>query len=422
MNYLDMRLFVAILLLGTTWAFPAHGEQNGLAEMLRMADSHSPMIRAAQERVKAAEAKIPQSLMLMDPMVGIKYYNIPAPGRDLGTANMIMYQYAQKIPFPLKIVSKRDAAGNRVDMEKENFRMTRLMVHADVKRLYFGLWSIDRRVRAMEDTLSVLERTERLTELRYRSGKTMFMDVLKIQVETAKLSAEVKAIRLKKKPLLLEMEQALGKGSEPGKVGDAVFKDLPLEGEDVDQMISKAMNFRPELKMREAELREMRSEYRLSVLDWFPDLTLMVEPYYMAGSFIQQDVSFSISLPIWGLTNQRPMNQEMYAKVLEAEAMLLHTRNKTKTEVAQAYERAAGAEFRLQALRDEAVPKSRAALRVAERAYQAGSISFIDLLDTVRMVLMQEMDYAMAVENLGMNLGHLETLIGQEIYLGGDRP
>lgn len=420
MTTLCRSLTMVILLFGLI--LPAHAESNGLSELLRVADSHSPMIVAARERVKAAESKIPQSLMLMDPMVGIKYYNIPAPGWNLGNANMVMYQYSQKIPFPLKVVSKRDAAGNRVDMEKENFRMTRLMVHADVKRLYYGLWSIDRRVRALEDTLSVLERMERLTELRYRAGKTMFMDVLKIQVETAKLRAEVKAIRLKKKPLQLEMEQALGKLGEPVKEQGDVFKELPLDGEDVDQMISKAMNYRPELKMREAELREMRSEYRLSVLDWFPDLTLMVEPYYMGGNFIQQDVSFSISLPIWGLTNQRPMNQEMYAKVLEAEAMLLHTRNKTKTEVAQAYERAAGAEFRLQALRDEAVPKSRAALRVAERGYQAGAITFLDLLDTVRMVLMQEMDYAMAVEDLGMNLGHLETLIGQEIYLGGDRP
>ena len=69
--------------------------------------------------------------------------------------------------------------------------------------------------------------------------------------------------------------------------------------------------------------------------------------------------------------------------------------------------------------RDTLLPKARQSLRASETAFRAGTVAFLDVIDTVRILLDFELSYERALADRAQSLAKVEMLIGRELPRGG---
>src|SRR4030095_203580 len=116
-----------------------------LEEAVTNALQQNPELKAMQKDVEAAQAKIPQARSWDDPMVGVRFYQVPFSG-SFDDAADIDYIVSQKFPFPgkKKAASQIPYHDYLHHIEALGGRGRELL--RDVKTAYFALFSAERTI------------------------------------------------------------------------------------------------------------------------------------------------------------------------------------------------------------------------------------------------------------------------------------
>ncbi|MFA5554996.1 MAG: TolC family protein, partial [Phycisphaerae bacterium] len=61
------------------------------------------------------------------------------------------------------------------------------------------------------------------------------------------------------------------------------------------------------------------------------------------------------------------------------------------------------------------IPKSQELVQASESAYRAGTIDFLSLIDSQRMLLQYKLDYERSITNYQQKIAELEMLIGKDL-------
>lgn len=148
-----------------------------------------------------------------------------------------------------------------------------------------------------------------------------------------------------------------------------------VAGADVGDLISKHP------RLRAARAREVARAAALlySRSNAYPDLTvgLGVRRFEIAGDALVANIS--VPLPFFD-RNQDSI-KAAGARVDSADASVFAARTRLAAELGQTLARAHGAELRLEALRDEALPAAIEAERVTRQGYEAGKFNLTTVLD-----------------------------------------
>ena len=128
-------------------------------------------------------------------------------------------------------------------------------------------------------------------------------------------------------------------------------------------------------------------------------------------------VSLSMNLPIWrakyaaGEREARARYQAAVAARVQQENSLVSTVQRTLFEHRDA-------ERKISLYRDVLIPKARESIGSTERAFRAGSASFLDLVDAERSLLEFELSFERALASRAQRLAELEMLVGRTLPRG----
>ncbi|GAH83671.1 unnamed protein product, partial [marine sediment metagenome] len=89
--------------------------------------------------------------------------------------------------------------------------------------------------------------------------------------------------------------------------------------------------------------------------------------------------------------------------------------NTLNAELALAVFRFRDAERKIDLYRDTLLPKARQSVKATEASFRAGGGTFLDLIDTQRILLEFELAYERALASRMQRLAELEKLVGKEI-------
>jgi cobalt-zinc-cadmium efflux system outer membrane protein len=381
-----VKLFIVFALL-----FRATPPDPALDALVAAAIGKTPELAAARAAVEAAKRRIEPAGTLADPMLSTTYQN---DGRafSLGNAegSFVGLMVSQPLPWPGKLaLAGRAAASEAAEVESGMLGRAALDVEARVRNAWYDLALARELDRLIEERRETARQIEETTRGRYAAGLAVQQDVLRAQVELARID-ELKATqRAAIATRVAELSRLTGDAAFEATLPEVA--PLPPAAD----VIADALRRSPEAAAARQSIESGRLRVDIAKKNFLPDFVVsggsMYRGHFEMGPMWQ--VGVGISLPLWIEKRQQNQLAEARARVdgqtAQADVVARELELRTRQRIAQL-----DAANDVAALyREKVVPLDQLSLESALASYRAGKVPFVTVLDAVNALYADRASY-----------------------------
>lgn len=371
---------------------------------------HNPQIEAAREQTSQARARRVTALSIPDPALSAsiddqpKFFNLGAGGsRNVGID--------LAIPFPTRTRLAGKVATADIHATEANTKLQQQVIAATTSATYDSLL-VARRQRAILIELRGLSNDFlSRTQARFNAGTVPRLDVVRAQVDVAQADNALIANERDIANAQAALNRLLGRVvGAPIAPTDSL--DVPPALPDSTILERVALGARPELAQAQSEQAGQRSTTSLLKQFWLPDLTFGVSHDYLQPGSPVFSTGFALPLPTFFWQHTKGEIAESQHRERELAASYRDLRAQVTQDVRSAYANANTALKQALFLRDELVPASRQAFRIASASYALGGSSALEVLDTRRDLQDALSQLAAALADANASRADLERALG----------
>jgi outer membrane protein TolC len=372
---------------------------------VRLAGERRDELQAARARTRAGEARPAIVSALADPMISPSLDHLPFM---LGGANVSVTIEQQ---FPLSGIRQHRRASALADVDRLRAEVDRTALDVGIQAANAFLMLQERRrtVTLVAEQLTFARDVVTAANARYASGTAPQSDVLRAEVEVARLEALARALvsEVRAAEAMLNTSLAL----------DADLPVPPLAPVALEQavppwsVIKGALTTRPELAAGRAEVARADAEVQVMRDMFRPMATIRSGPAYTMTDGNGWMAMVGVSLPIW--------RGKLRAGVAEAQAMRAMSEADLRAMTRMIEGDAAVAVSQLQAARDrqtaitaDVLPRARMAINPAVAGYSAGQLPLVSVIEAVQALWLVQADLIAADTELGLAWVRLGRAIG----------
>ena len=376
-----------------------------LNDVVRLAGERRDEIEAARSRVRAGEARPAIVSALEDPMISPSLDHLPFTfeGADVSVA------VEQR--FPLSGVRRHRRLGALADVQRlrAETRRTVLDVGLQAANAFLMLQERRRSSVLVEEQLTFARDVVTAANARYASGVAPQADVLRAEVEVARLMSLAGALSGERRAAEAMLAAALALEAD---VAIPPLEQRPPTSPVPDWTVIKAaLSERPELAAGRAEIARADAEV-LVMRDMFrPMATIRTGPSYTMGDGKGWMAMVGLSLPIW--------RGKLRAGVAEAESMrsmaqadLRAMARMLEGEAAAAVGQVQAAHARRESIASDVLPRARMSIEPAMAGYTAGRVPLVSVIEAVQALWQVQGDLIAADTELGLAWTRLGRAIG----------
>ena len=392
-----------------------------LGELYAQIQRVNPKAAAARSLARAVEARIPGTKRPPDPVLqlGFMNYNV-ADLAPMPTIGMPQLQLMQMLPLGGKLTlagRSAEAAAAATDARAQDVLWE---VRSAAAMAFYDLYATDRALDVARETLRLLEDIEKTAEAMYRVGEGRQTDVLRAQVEIAKMAEDTLRMHAMRETMVARLNALLDRemATPVGVVLLPAFPEAVPTRASLDSIASMA---RPMIRAGLEDVRAAEASERLARKEIWPDLQVGVQYAQRAGEMDggterMGSLMFGATIPVFARDRQLKMRDEAGAMKQMALADLASMRAETRGKIGEAYANLARARTLAKLYRTTVLPQAEATVASALSAYRAGTVDFMTLLDD-RMTVNKYRQELYALEaDEGKAWADLEMLTGRELF------
>jgi outer membrane protein TolC len=337
---------------------------------------------------------------------------------DMPDAREQMIALSQTVPWPGKLVIGGRVAEGEAEAGLRRYEAARLALTYRVKSAYYEQWYLGRAIAVARENLDLTRAAEATVRTRYRAAAAEYADLLKAQVEVARNEDGLRELEAMRGPVAARLNYELGRpaGAPPAEAGDAPPPER-LAASD-DEVLTWIEARSPELAVMDAQIRAARDSTALARRGPLPDLMLSAGPTFMEQDGMDREEGFKVgvglTLPLW-FGRYRAANREARARFAAARLSREEAFNRIGSEARMALFAMRDADRKVRLYREAIVPRAEQAAETARTAYAAGRVPFVELADSLRMLLEFRLELARALANRAQRLAELEMMLGREL-------
>jgi outer membrane protein TolC len=388
-----------------------------LDSLIAQALQNNPQLQAARTRIRSADTRISQAHAWDDPQVSLEFYATPVTSLNpLKDGMETDYSVQQMIPFPGKKSLMGDVAKSNVQMSEQSASALERQLIAQVKNAYAMLYSAQRRLDVNNENRRLLEQIIESARTRYSVGGGTQADILKAQVELAKLQNERSSLEqeLRAAEAMMNALRSAPSATPIARVQDIV----PLQiKETLEVLQNRALAHRPELLGMKYEVEMNRAELAVSERERLPDF--MVRGTYkqmMEGTNLWAAmVGINVPVAPWASGKYSGRIEENELNIRASEQSLANMQNMVQFEVSDAWTKVQSRWEQIERYRSIILPQSEQTLQSTLASYQTGKTDFLSLLDSFRMLQMFRTEYYMIVGEYYISAASLEKAVGTNL-------
>jgi outer membrane protein TolC len=410
MNRLATSLVLLVVMLTSSPGVAAEQESAlpsplSLSDVIRIAGERRDEIQAARARTTAGEARPIIVSALSDPMISPSLDHLPfmMNGADYSVT------FEQQVPLSGIRGHRRASALADVDRLRADTSRTTLDVGVEAANAYLMLQERRRTAALVNEQIAFARDVVSAANARYASGTAPQSDVLRAEVEVARLEAFARALigEVRGAEAMLNTSLALD-ADRP--VPPLATLSLPRAVPSWPA-IKTALTSRPELAAgragiarADAEVQVMRDMYR-------PMATVRTGPSFTMAEGRGWMAMVGVSLPIW--------RDRLKAGVAEAQAMrsmaeadLRAMTRMIEGEAAVAVSQVQAARDRQNALNTDVLPRARMSIEPAVASYASGQLPLVSVIEAIQALWLVQSDLITADTQLGLAWARLGRAIG----------
>lgn len=394
---------------------------------LERAQTANPDLQAFSARYEAARERIPQAAALPDPMLQITHFVESVQTRTGPQENILML--SQRMPWFGRLSGRADAAGAEAEAIHYAFQARQLMLARMVGTGFYDYAYNGKAIELTTQNLALLERLEPQVEERARTGGNL-NGLLRIRVEIGKLRdrlASLQQQRLQRSARLAAFLDLPGGETLPWPewTPDAAVSNAESDAMPAAASFLAAIDANnPELLMLQRKIASARARVELARLETRPDLNLGVT-YIQVGDPVVNPmtpdagrdpwgVTLSVNFPIWNRRTSAARS-EATATQRAGESELADRRNQLRAEALVALSALGDARRRVRLYENDLLPLARQAVENTVTAYQGGSATLLELIDSQRSQLGLELEHWRARADAAQQQIILQSLANQPL-------
>ncbi len=391
-----------------------------LEDYLQQAALNNAGLKAAFEQWKAALEEIPQAGALPDPKFTYGYYIREVETR-VGPQKQ-KFGIMQVFPWFGKIEARTDAAAANAKATKKRYEATKLKLFFEVKDAFYEYTYLAKAVEIARENLELIEHFEEVARTKYEAATAGHPDVIRAQVELAKLQDQLESLEDMRKPIVARLNAVLNRrsfGMLPWPQREK-FRKVEIEQEQIIELLRR-MN--PELAALDFEVEAAKSRVELEKKKFWPEVGVGVD-------WIQTDdapgagardsgrdpiiLMFTMNLPIWR-DSYKAAELQAKAEMIKTSQQKIEVENTVIARAEQALYDFNDSGRKIKLYGDILVPKAQELLEASEQAYRAGTIDFLSLINAQQKLLEFKLHYERAVADNQQKLAELQMLVGEQL-------
>lgn len=371
----------------------------------------NPQLAVAREQTAEVRARRVEGMALPDPAVSA---SLDDQTRFLGlsTAQSRNVGIGFVIPFPDKIRLQNVIGVANIHSSQAQYRLLQQQIVSATGQAYDGVLLAEMHGRDLAQADSLAQAFLRKTEARFNAGTVPRLDVIKAQVDVAQarndLIVNARDIANARSALNRLLGRPLGSLIS---LTDTLAVPDPLP--DLEVLEQAALRSRPELLDLQAQLRGAKANSALvreqSIL---PDITIGANRDFKGDQGTLYTAGLAFTLPVFFWQHRNGDFAETHHRELELAAATRDAQAAVGQDVRTAYATADAALRQVLYIRDQLLPATQEAYRVATVSYGLGGLSALDVLDARRSLLDAENQYAEALAAANSARSDLERATG----------
>ncbi|MFW5653459.1 MAG: TolC family protein [Planctomycetota bacterium] len=415
---------------------------------LQYAAMNNPGLEAAFFRWQAALERLPQVRALPDPMLTYGVFI-----QEIETRVGPMQQQislAQRIPWFGTLAAREDAAALAAIAAFHEFDAARLVLFEDVRTHLTELWYLEQSREIVDASMQLLEQAEAILRTRIRVGSAGPGDLVRIQIELARLEDRLQQIEetagrrramlnatlnrsadapLPPAPVPIERSASVIDTTSqafetPGDAGSPMNTGDTLDPDDRTRLRSSMETTNPSLLAQRARKARAAVNQELARLSGGPDLTFGVawtrveDPARPVVDSGKDPVlaTFSLNLPIWR-AKYEAAEREAIAERLALAAGETAIVARLDAELEQQLSNLRDGQRRISLYDNTLIPKAEEALEITLAGLRSDTADLLDLLDAEQTRIDLQLERARALADASIAEAVIERIAGTPLNI-----
>ena len=401
---------------GTTTVATPH---LSLAEIFKIARTRSPKMKGAAALAAAARSRVASARRPPDPELQLGFMNRSLPSfAPIDPLGMTQVQLMQMVPTPGKLRLAGRIASETASAAEARSSESRWEVRAEGAMAFYDLYTINRQLEIATQTKTLVGDIAKVAQVMYSAGEGRQADVLRAQVEVAKMSAEIIRMQTMREAMAGRLLGILDLPQE-SKLGIPQLPDFPDDLPSLGELTSQAENERPMITAGQREISAAVAGEKLARKEIWPDLQVGVQYGWQKGPMGTDrmgSLMLGATVPIYARSRQLKMREEAAAMRSMAEAEVATMRAATRARMTELFAEFTRARNLTNLYRTTVLPQSEGAVAASFSAYRAGIVNLMTVLDN-QMILNTYRQELIALEaSRGRAIAEIEMLLGRELF------
>lgn len=358
-----------------------------LRQLVTQALEQRPEVARVRAQIGAEKQRVPQSHVLPDPTLSVGIQNDGFSGIQIGKMESSWLFVVASQTFPW--FGKRDARAELAALGGQDAQLdllrTLLSVTADVERGYLDLLLVRAQLGQLAKLEQLWQQSEAIVRVRYQTGEVAQSDLLRAQLERARLKQRRWALESEERRRLAVLNRLRGHDMGESIATDKVVSDLPdpVIG-DVEQEALTAEAASPELKKAQLGGAEADRRVDLAKKERFPDVTVSAGLMPRWGNFdTMWQAGVSLNLPVWSVHKQAHLIAENQARGSAARSGAEAVRQLLRQRVRERIETLRSLVDANRLYRGGLLTQSEATVSSTLLQYQVGRVAFASVLEAL---------------------------------------
>ena len=384
-----------------------------LRQVLTLALTHNPDLKAFSWAVRAGEAKTLQAGLRPNPELETEIEEFGGSG-DLSGFSAIETKIQLGVPIDLGGARRkqRQIAALEAKLAGWDYETARLDMLTQVNRAFIDLLAAQEVVTLNEELVRLAEQVFNTAKAQVEAGKVSPVQQMRTQVELANSRISLEASKRELEGARSVLAATWGSTSPTFEKVEGQFemaKPIPT----VEQLAERVTQ-NPNIVRWTAEIAHRRAAIQLARSGRVPDLSIDGGMKYLNES---DDVAFmlglSLPLPLFD-RNQGAIREAEYnlAKAFEEQKSAEVT---VRTALATAYSALSAVAATVSSLKNEVLPSAQGTFDAVTEGYRIGKFDFLEMLDAQRTLFDVKGSYIDALAKYHKAVADVERLIGEPL-------
>ena len=333
------------------------------------------------------------------------------------------------VALPLDIFGRTakqvEAARAQIEGANADLRGTFLRVSSDIVSRYLRLRGDQRQLELLRGSVELQDKTLSIVRSRYKAGLSPELDVQRAEATVENLRADIPALT----ESIINSRNALATltGSYPGEYENLLKRngEIPRYSGLIPELIpADVLLMRPDVQQSEADLKRAMAEIGIAEAEFYPSVQLAGQLSIGTSGLVGEPAMNLLIARLAALIEQFVLDggeRRANLKIAEARAQeALAAYRQTLLDAAREVEETLESSLQRQKSLEKAVKASERSFHQAGILYQQGLTSFLDVVDSQRVLANAQQDLASAKTEYSFQIANLFRVLGTKINIDSD--